>query len=137
MKLGRWTRIRQCCQTTGDTLRSCPRSARNPRNRVYNEFSVGNGFGRFLRQVVTDAARDGPMRVHSDELLRIRCRFRMGCAVRIAFEADRRHGDDRRGGKLPFQRCVWRLAARETQSPTVVVDYDRHVIRVKNAGDAG
>ena len=57
-------------------------------------------------------------------------------AVGVAFERDRRHGDDGRLGQAALQRVVLRLAVAQADPPAVVVDHDRHVIRVVERGGA-
>src|SRR5215212_968312 len=95
---------------------------------VDNGFSEGTG--SFLRQVVPDAAGDGPVLILAREFLRINTGIRVRCAVRIAFESDSRHPDDRKFGELLFQGVILRLAIRETESPAVVMDHDADVVRV-------
>src|SRR6185312_17048095 len=50
--------------------------------------------------------------------------------VRIAFQGNRRHGDDRRFGKPPLEIIVFRLPGSETEPPAIVVDHDGDVVRV-------
>ena len=57
-------------------------------------------------------------------------------AVGVAFEGDRRDVDDGRLGQAALQRVVLRLAVGEADPPAVVVDHDRHVIRVVERGGA-
>ena len=91
---------------------------------------MGECLRGFLRQVVPDAARDGPVRVRARELRRVGAGFRMGRAVGITFEGDRRHGDDRALGQLLFEIVVLCLALGQAKAPAVVVDHDADVIRV-------
>src|SRR2546421_10650218 len=71
---------------------------------------VDDGLGEclrsLLRQVVPDAAGDGPVRVRARELRRVGAGFRMGCAVGVTFEGDRRHGDVRAPGQVLFEVVV-------------------------------
>jgi hypothetical protein len=64
------------------------------------------------------------------ELRRVGAGFRMGRAVGITFEGDRRHGDDRALGQLLFEIVVLCLALGQAEAPAVVVDHDADVIRV-------
>ena len=57
--------------------------------------SLGKCLRHFLWQIVPDATIDHSMLVFAGEFPRIRARIRVGCAVRIALEGDRRHIDDR------------------------------------------
>jgi hypothetical protein len=61
---------------------------------------VDDGFRKslrpFLRQVVADAAADGPVFISAREFCSISARLRMRGAVRIAFKGDGRNRDDRR-----------------------------------------
>src|SRR4051794_22030923 len=96
----------------------------------------GEGLRRLLRQVVADAAGDGPVRVRARELPRVGAGVRMRRAVGVAFEADRRDVDDGGLGQAALQRVVLRLAVAQADPPAVVVDHDRHVIRVVERGGA-
>ena len=88
------------------------------------------GLRRLLRQVVTDAARDGPVLVFAGEFLGVRTGLRVRCAIGVAFECDGRHCDDRRLRKPLFQIVVFRLTLREAEPPAVIMDDDCNVIRV-------
>src|SRR5580700_10499158 len=54
----------------------------------------GKGARGFLRQIVPDAARDGPVRIFAGELLGVGAGLRMRRAVGVAFHGDGGHGDD-------------------------------------------
>src|SRR4051812_2309796 len=67
------------------------------------EHCLGEGLRRFLRQVVSDAARDQPMLVSARELLGVDAGVRVRGAVRIAFHRDRRNRDRWKGGERLFK----------------------------------
>jgi hypothetical protein len=72
--------------------------------------------GRRLRQIVPDAALDDPVSVFAPGFLAIGRVVRMvRSAIRIAFESDRRYGDDRTCGKLLFQIVIFGLAFSQAQ----------------------
>ena len=57
-------------------------------------------------------------------------RIRMWCAVCVALERDRGHGDDGAFGEPLLQFCVPSFAVSQPESPAVVVNRDGDVIRV-------
>src|SRR5690348_13346693 len=101
---------------------------------------VDDGLGEvlrgFLRQVVPDAARDGPVLVLARELVPVGGGLGVGCAVGVPFEGDRRDGDDRAGGEPPFEIVVAFLAVGQAEPPAVVVDHDGDVVGVVEGGRA-
>src|SRR5437870_6256859 len=82
------------------------------------------GLGRFLRQIVPDAARDGPMRILAREFLSIGAAVWMWRTIGIAFEGNGGHADDRTLGKPPFRILVFGLALSQREAPPVVMDHD-------------
>jgi hypothetical protein len=54
----------------------------------------------------------------------------MGCAVGVPFEGDRRNGDDRAQGELPFEIVVAFLAVGQAEPPAVIVDHDTDMVGV-------
>ena len=56
--------------------------------------------------------------------------FRMRCAVRVALERDRGHGDDGAAREPLLQFRAVGFAFGEPESPAVVVDHDRDVVRI-------
>ena len=95
------------------------------------EDGLGEGLGRLLRQVVADAAGDGPVLVPAG-----RTSWRRPTApdaaraVGIALHRDRRDGDDRRRGQPLLQSVVTRLALGQPLPPAVVVDDDVDMVGV-------
>ena len=79
---------------------------------------------------MSNAARDGPVRILANELRCMRCRVRMGCAVRVAFKGDRGYSDERTLRQPLFQIVVFRLACGQALPPAVVVDHDTDIVRV-------
>src|ERR1700754_1285188 len=71
---------------------------------------LGERFRSFLRKVVSDAALDRPVRIGAGELLYVGARFRVGRAVGVPLERDRRNGDDRALGEPLLQLVVRGLA---------------------------
>jgi hypothetical protein len=88
------------------------------------------GLRGFLWQVMTDATGEDPVRILSGELLRTSTGVRMRRTVGIAFEGDRRHGDDRTSGQLPLDLSVPGLAFSQCESSAIVADRDADVIRI-------
>ena len=82
----------------------------------------GEGLRRFLRQIVADAARDGPVLIFAGEFLGVGAGLRVRRAVGVAFQRDGRHGDDRECGEPLFQIVIFRLAFSQTEPPAVIVD---------------
>src|SRR4029077_20496220 len=72
---------------------------------------IDNGLGeslrRLLRQIVADAARDGPVLVLAREFLRVSARLRAGRAVGVAFKSDGRPRDDGRLRQPLFQIVIF------------------------------
>jgi hypothetical protein len=83
-----------------------------------------------LREVVADATRDQPVRVLAGELLLVRVRFRMRCAVGVAFESDGGDGDARERGEARLDLVQGSLAGRQSEPPPIVVDGDGYVVGV-------
>src|SRR6185369_8065276 len=67
---------------------------------------------RFLRQIVPDTARDGPMRILARELLGIGAWVQVRRAIGIAFHRNGGHGNDQALGQLLFEIVVSGLALR-------------------------
>jgi len=63
---------------------------------------LGKCLGRLLRQIVPDTSGDDPVRVLAGEFPGIGTGIRVRCAIRIAFESDSGHSDDRPFGKPLF-----------------------------------
>ena len=64
---------------------------------------LGEGLRRFLRQVVADAALDGPVRIPAGEFPGVGGGLRMRRAVGVAFHRDGGHGDDRALRRAAFR----------------------------------
>src|ERR1700681_3232796 len=88
------------------------------------DYSLGEGLRGFLRQIVTDAALDDPVRVVAREFLGIGTGVRMWCTIGITFKGNGRHGDDRAFGKPLFKIVIFRLAFSQTEPPAVIMDHD-------------
>jgi hypothetical protein len=88
---------------------------------------LGEGLRSFLGKVVPDAALDGPVRIRAGESPGIGTRFRMRGAVGVAFQGDRRYGDDRPSPEGLLLVVIFRVAFRQSQPPAVVVDDDLDV----------
>src|ERR1700727_1432021 len=91
---------------------------------------LGKSLRSLLRQIVPDAAGDGPMRVLAGELRLVVLRLRMGSTVGVTFEGDRGHGDDGATGESLFQVVVLRLALGHAEPPAIVVDHNADMIWV-------
>jgi hypothetical protein len=76
---------------------------------VDRQDGFGKGLGRFLRQIVTDAAGEIPVLIFARELREIRCRGACGAPFGITFKGDREYGNGRTFGKSFFQIVVFRL----------------------------
>src|SRR5262245_53429436 len=87
-----------------DGEQTCPRLRPSACGDVHN--SLGEGLRRFLRQVVSYAARNGPMLVLARKLLGVRTRIRAWCAIGIALKSDGGHRDDREFGEPLLQGVV-------------------------------
>src|SRR5438552_1832706 len=83
---------------------------------------------RFLRQIVPDAARHGPMRILAREFLGIGAAVRMWRTICIAFEGNGGHAYERALGQPLFQIVVSGLAFNEREPPPTVMDHDGDVI---------
>ena len=90
----------------------------------------GKGLWRFLRQIVPDAALDGPVLVSAREFLGIGTRIRVRRAVCVTFHGDRGHSDDRTCSKPFFQIVILRLAFSQCLPPAIIVDDDGDVVGV-------
>jgi hypothetical protein len=109
------------CRTASGTLQSI---------RGNIDHGLRKGLRGFLRQVVADAAADGPVRIFAREHFGIGAGFRMRRTVGVAFQGDGGHGDDRGASKPLFQIVVFRLAFRETEPPAVIMDHDADMIGI-------
>ena len=78
--------------------------------RVNFRHRVGEGLGSFLRQVVADAARDGPVRVSTREFVGVSTGVGVWRAIGIALQRDRWNRDHRTCGKLVLQIVMFRVA---------------------------
>src|SRR5262245_40122516 len=96
--------LRQRASNDGCTVRPSVRSDFAYRARWLPAFhsrrsgvddSFSKGLWGFLRHVVPDTACDGPMFVWAREFLGVGTRVRVRGAIRIAFERDGWHGNDR------------------------------------------
>src|SRR5262249_49473640 len=92
--------------------------------------SLGKGSWSLLRQIVSDAALDDPVRILVRKFRRVGARVGMRSSVGVTFQRNRRHGDDRAYGESLFQIVVSCLAVCESKPPTVIVDHDGNVIRI-------
>lgn len=108
----------------------------SPINRFENSQSIGiddrlrEGLRRFLRQIVADAAFDGPVRILAGELVTIGCGLRVRRAIGLTFQSERRHADHRRRCQTFLQITILSLAFHQPQPLAVVIDDDSDVIRV-------
>src|ERR1700733_10291726 len=91
---------------------------------------LGESLRSFLRQIVADAATDGPMRVFAGEFVAIGRGFRMRCTIGIALEGDGGHGDDRAFSEPLFQVAIFRLAFGQAEPPAIIMDHDGDMIGV-------
>ena len=89
------------------------------------------GLRGFLRQVVTDAAIQQPVRVLAGELLSIQTGIRVWRTVGVAFKRDGGHGDRRTRRKLLFRIVSDTRDIRET-GPSMVAT---RKFRRKNASE--
>src|SRR5882724_11932748 len=121
----RWRR------TLGSPREGCQRSGFRDR-----ENGFGKGLRGFLRQIVSDTALDGSVRILAGELIGVGARLGMRSAVRVAFHRDGRHSDDRGGGQPLLEVVVLALAVGEAEPPAVVMDRDGDMIRVVEGGCA-
>src|SRR5215212_6672825 len=82
---------------------------------------VDNGLGKslrsFLRQVVSNAALDQPMRIPAREFLGVGTGLRMGSTVGVTFHGDGRYGDHRTCGQPFLQFVIFRLAFGQRKPP--------------------
>src|SRR5215467_15748015 len=97
-------------------------------------YRLGEGLRGFLGQVVPDAALDRPVRVLTGKLAGVGAGVWVRRAVGVPLEGDGGHGDGRQGGEPPLQVVVLRLALGQREPPAVIVDHDRHMIRVVEGG---
>src|ERR1700730_12950683 len=92
------------------------------------DYRLRESLRRFQREVVPDAARDGPMRILARELLGISAGFQVWRAIGIAFEGNRGHADDWCFGQLLFQIAVLGFTLSQPEPPPIVMDHDDDVI---------
>src|SRR5262249_11440731 len=97
---------------------------------VDRDHGLGERLWRFLRKVVTDAARDQPVLIFSREFLLVGTRVGMRRAIGVAFEGDGRHGDDRSLGESLFNLVGLGLALSQCEPPAIIMDRDGDMIRV-------
>ena len=71
---------------------------------------LGESLRGFLRQVVTDAAADDPVRILARKLLAVGVGVRVWRTIGITFKRDGGYGDDRAFGKPTFQVIVFCFA---------------------------
>src|ERR1700722_8072671 len=100
------------------------------------EDGLGERLRSLLRQVVPDAAGDGPVLVPARELLPVGTGIRMGRTVRVAFQGDGGHRDDGAAGQTSFQVVVLCITGGQAESPAVVVDDDVDVIGIVEGAGA-
>src|SRR5215467_11404489 len=98
-----------CCSADGACRSAGPMASRRSGFGDVDD-GLSKGLRSFLRQVVPDAAIDGPVRVFARELLGVGARVRVGRTIGVAFEGDGRHRDHRALGKPFFLAAVFRLA---------------------------
>ena len=77
-----------------------------------------------------DTARDDPVFISAREFPGIGIVVRVRCAVGIAFEGNRWHGDVRTFREPLFQIVILPLAFSQPEPPAVIVDHDADMIRV-------
>ena len=70
------------------------------------------------------------MLIPADVLLGIDARVSMRCAVRVAFQCDRRTSDSWKCRDLLLQTIVFSLAGLQAQIPAIVVERDTNEIRI-------
>jgi len=97
---------------------------------IHVDNSLGKGLRGLLREVVSDASCNKSVRICTGKPLGVSRRVRVRRAVRIAFQGDRGHADQRRFSEPPFQGVVLRLTLGQAESPTIVVNDDGDVVRV-------
>jgi hypothetical protein len=98
--------------------------------RVDIDDSLGKGLGRFLGQIVPDAARDDPVFIAAREFPDIGTDVRVKCPIGIVFQGNRGHGDVRKFGEPLFQLIVLRLAFSQSEPIAIKMDHDADMIRV-------
>src|SRR5580658_8853925 len=95
---------------------------------------VDDGFGKglrgFLRQIVPDAALDGPMRIFAGKFTGVGARLRMRGAVGVTFHGDGGHGNHRSCGEPLVDIGIFGLAFGEPEPPAIIMDDNRDVIRI-------
>src|ERR1700759_2279475 len=91
---------------------------------------LSEGLRGFLRQIVADASLDEPVFVVPREFSRVGSTIRMRCAIGVAFQRDRRHGNVRGSSEALFECVVFGFAFGEAESPTIIVNYDGNIVRV-------
>src|SRR5579864_4541875 len=96
--------------------------------RVDIDDSLGKGLGRFLGQIVPDAACDDPVFIAAREFPGIGTGVRVWCAIGIAFKSDSRYGDVRSFSKPLFQIVIFGLAFSQSEPPAIIMDHDTDMI---------
>jgi hypothetical protein len=84
--------------------------------------SFGKRLGRFLRQIVTDAALDDPVRIFAGEFHGVGTALRVWRTIGIAFKRNRGHGDHRAFGQGAFPDR--RIAPRRQPGCAASGDYE-------------
>ena len=92
--------------------------------------SCGEILRGFLRKIVPDATLDDPMCIFAREFFGIGTGVRVWRTVGVTFKGNGRHGDGGRFRKPLVQMEILRFAVSQAEPPAVVMDDDRHVIRV-------
>src|SRR6478672_9894768 len=72
--------------------------------------SLSECLGSFLRQIMSDAAGNRPLRVFAGEFVRVSTWLGMRRPIGIPFKSNRGHGDDRGSGQTRLQFVVFGLA---------------------------
>src|SRR5438105_13392571 len=94
------------------------------------DHGLRKGLRGFLRQIVPDAAGDGPVRIFARKFPGIGTGVQMRRTVGITFEGDGGHGDDRALGKPLVEIGILRLAFSQCEPPPIVMDHDGDVIGI-------
>src|SRR5437763_21731 len=94
------------------------------------DHGLRKGLRGFLRQIVPDAAADGPVRIFARKFPGIGTGVQMRRTVGITFEGDGGHGDDRGLGKPLVEIGILRLAFNQCEAPSIIMDHDADMIRI-------